>query len=43
MHNEGKYKQGEKAAFRMGENNGKLSNWQGINLKNVQAIPEAQL
>ena len=33
LHNEGNYKQGEKTALRMGENNSKRSNWQGINLK----------
>ena len=33
MHNEGNYKQGEKTAFRMGENNSKWNNWQRINLK----------
>jgi len=37
------YKQGEKTAFRMGENNSKWSNWQRINLKNIQAAPAAQL
>ena len=42
MHNEGNYKQGEKTAFRMGENNSKLSNWQRINLKNIRATPAAQ-
>ena len=42
MHNEGHYKQGEKAAFRMGENNSKWSNWQKINLKNIQAAHAAQ-
>ena len=42
MHNEGNYKQGEKTAFRMGENNSKWSNWQRINLKNIQAAPSAQ-
>ena len=42
MHKEGNYKQGEKIAFRMGENNGKQSNWQRINLKNIQATPAAQ-
>ena len=42
MHNEGNYKQGEKTAFRMGENNSKQSNWQRINLKNIQATPAAQ-
>ena len=43
MHNEGNYKQGEKTAFRIGENNSKWSNWQRINLKNIQAAPAAQL
>ena len=42
MHNEGNYKQGEKAAFRMGENNSKWSNWQTTNLKNTQTAPEAE-
>ena len=42
MHNEGNYKQGEKAALGMGENNSKLNNWQRINLKNIQAAPAAQ-
>ena len=42
MHNEGNYKQGEKTAFRMGENNSKWSNWQIINLKNIQTAPAAQ-
>ena len=37
-----KYKQGEKTAFRMGENNSKQSNRQRINLKNIQATPAAQ-
>ena len=37
------YKQGEKTAFRMGENNSKWSNWQTTNLKNIQATPTAQL
>ena len=36
LHNKGNYKQGEKTAFRMGENNSKWSNWQIINLKNIQ-------
>ena len=31
------YKQGEKAAFRMGGNNSKWNNWQRINLHNIQA------
>ena len=42
MHNEGNYKQGEKTAFRMWENKSKQSNWQTINLKNIQAAPAAQ-
>ena len=33
MHNEGNYKQGEKTALRIGENNSKQSNGQRINLK----------
>ena len=37
-----KYKQGEKVAFRMGENNSKRSNWQRINLQNIQAAHAAQ-
>ena len=36
-------KQGEKTALRMGENNSKRSNRQGLNLKNIQATPPAQL
>ena len=43
MLNKRNYKQGEKTAFRMGENNSKLSNGQRINLKNIQATPAAQL
>ena len=42
LHNEGNYKQGEKTALRMGENNNKWINWQIINLKNIQATPAAQ-
>ena len=42
LHNKGNYKQGEKTAFRMGENNSKWSNGQRINLKNIQAAPAAQ-
>jgi len=34
--------QGEKTAFRMGENNSKQSNLQRINLKNIQAAHSAQ-
>ena len=37
MYNEGNYKQGEKTAFRMWENNSKWNNWQRINLQNIQA------
>ena len=35
-------KQGEKTAFRMGENNSNWSNWQRINVKNMQAAHAAQ-
>ena len=42
LHRKGNYKQGEKKAFGMGENNSKQSNWQRINLKNIQAAPAAQ-
>ena len=42
MYNKGNYKQGEKTAFRMGENNSKWSNWQTTNLKNIQATSAAQ-
>ena len=42
LHNEGNYKQGEKVAFRMGENNSKWNNWQRINLQNIQAAHAAQ-
>ena len=42
LHNKGNYKQGEKTAFRMGENNSKWSNRQTTNLKNIQATPAAQ-
>ena len=42
MHNEGNYKQGKKAAFRIGENNSTGSNWQRIKLKNIQVTPAAQ-
>ena len=43
LHNQGNYKQGEKTALRLGENNSKRSNRQRINLKNIQATPPAQL
>ena len=36
------YKQGEKTALRLGENNSERSNRQRINFKNIQATPEAQ-
>ena len=39
----GNYKQGEKTALRLGENNSKRSNRQRINLKNIPAAPAAQL
>ena len=42
LHNEGNYKQGEKTALRMGGNNSKWSDWQRINLKNIQAAHAAQ-
>ena len=42
MQNEENYKQSEKTAFRMGENNSKWRNEQRINLKNIQATPAAQ-
>ena len=37
------YKQSEKTALRLGENNSKWSNWQIIKFKNIQATPPAQL
>ena len=43
LHNKGNYKQGEKTALRLGENNSKWSNRQRINLQNIQATPPAQL
>ena len=39
MHNKGNYKQGEKTAFRMGENNSKRSNKQLISKIYKQLIP----
>ena len=42
LHRKGNYKQGEKTAFRVGNNNSKRSNWQRINLKNIQTAHEAQ-
>ena len=41
MHNEGNGKQGEKAAFIMGENNSKWNNLQRINLQ-LQAAHATQ-
>ena len=38
LHNKGKYKQGDKTAFWMGENNSKWNNWQRTNLQNIQAV-----
>ena len=38
----GNYKQGKKAAFRMGENTSKGNNWQRINLQNIQVIHTTQ-
>ena len=40
MHNKGNYKQGEKTAFRMGENNSKRSNWQIISKLNRRFAKE---
>ena len=42
LSNKGNYKQGEKTALRLGENNSKRSNRQRINLKNIQETPAAQ-
>ena len=42
MQSKGNYKQGEKIAFRMGENNSKQNNWQRIDLQNIQAAHAAQ-
>ena len=42
VYNEGNYKQGKKAAFRMGENNNRWNNWQRIYLQNIQAAHAAQ-
>ena len=38
MHSKGNYKQGEKTALRMGENNSKWNNQQRINFQNIQAV-----
>ena len=42
MHNKGNYKQSEKAAFKMWENNSKWNNWQRTNLQNIQAAHATQ-
>ena len=42
MHSKGKHKQDEKTTLRMGENICKWSNWQRINLQNLQAAHAAQ-
>ena len=42
LHSKGKHKQDEKTTFRMGENIYKQSNWQRINLQNLQAAHAAQ-
>ena len=39
---EGNYKQGEKSAFRMGENNSKQNNKQRINIQNIQVSHAVQ-
>ena len=36
-------KQGEKTAFRMGENNSKGSNWQRTNLKNIRLFKSGEI
>ena len=42
LESKGNYKQSEKAAFRMGENNSKWNDWQRINLQNIKAVHTAQ-
>ena len=42
LQNKVNYKQGEKTAFRIGENNSNQSNRQRINLENIQATPAVQ-
>ena len=41
LHNKGNYKQGEKRALSLGENNNKGNNWQRINLQNIQVVHAA--
>ena len=42
LHSKGNYKQGEKTALRMGENNSKWNNWQRINFQNMQGAHTTQ-
>ena len=42
MHSKGNHKQDEKTTLRMGDNICKWSNWQRINLQNIQAAHAAQ-
>ena len=42
LHSKGNHKQEEKPTLRMGENICKRSNWQRINLQNLQAAHAAQ-
>ena len=42
LHSKGNHKQNEKTTLRIGENICKWSNWQGINLQNIQTAHEAQ-
>ena len=42
MHSKENHKQDEKTTLRMGENICKWSNWQKINLQNIQAAHAAQ-
>ena len=39
LYSKGNHKQNEKTTLRMGENIWKWSNWQGINLQNIQTAP----
>ena len=42
MHSKGNYKQGEKTALRMGDNNSKGNNGQTVNFRNTQAAHATQ-
>ena len=42
LHSKGNYKQDKKITFRMGENICKWSNWQRMNLQNMQAAQMTQ-